>query len=280
MDIDSNRFSEREKDVVNLLLQGKSNKQVALELGISNRTVEFHLSNIYAKLEVTSRTEAVLKLAENPLWESTGDDENRVQVKSTVEANSDSSENGVKPISRRIPMRNLFYFIGGVMLTTLLVIALVLANPPAENTEVVPTQPLQTLASQITPKSDAVEETEVRELVKDFGKKLQIVSLQAPDAAQEIQDQYSGFVEPALLEIWMNNVMDAPGRSVSSPWPDRIEIITLTKEDSDRYVITGSVIEVTSLEVANGGIAAKIPVRIVVQNDQGHWRISEYGEER
>jgi len=280
MDIDSNRFSEREKDVVNLLLQGKSNKQVALELGISNRTVEFHLSNIYAKLEVTSRTEAVLKLAENPLWESTGDDENRVQVKSTVEANSDSSENGVKPISRRIPMRNLFYFIGGVMLTTLLVIALVLANPPAENTEVVPTQPLQTLASQITPKSDAVEETEVRELVKDFGKKLQIVSLQAPDAAQEIQDQYSGFVEPALLEIWMNNVMDAPGRSVSSPWPDRIEIITLTKEDSDRYMITGSVIEVTSLEVANGGIAAKIPVRIVVQNDQGHWRISEYGEER
>jgi len=280
MDIDSNRFSEREKDVVNLLLQGKSNKQVALELGISNRTVEFHLSNIYAKLEVTSRTEAVLKLAENPLWESTGDDENRVQVKSTVEANSDSSENGVKPISRRIPMRNLFYFIGGVMLTTLLVIALVLANPPAENTEVVPTQPLQTPASQITPKSDAVEETEVRELVKDFGKKLQIVSLQAPDAAQEIQDQYSGFVEPALLEIWMNNVMDAPGRSVSSPWPDRIEIITLTKEDSDRYVITGSVIEVTSLEVANGGIAAKIPVRIVVQNDQGHWRISEYGEER
>jgi len=280
MDIDSNRFSEREKDVVNLLLQGKSNKQVALELGISNRTVEFHLSNIYAKLGVTSRTEAVLKLAENPLWESTGDDENRVQVKSTVEANSDSSENGVKPISRRIPMRNLFYFIGGVMLTTLLVIALVLANPPAENTEVVPTQPLQTPASQITPKSDAVEETEVRELVKDFGKKLQIVSLQAPDAAQEIQDQYSGFVEPALLEIWMNNVMDAPGRSVSSPWPDRIEIITLTKEDSDRYVITGSVIEVTSLEVANGGIAAKIPVRIVVQNDQGHWRISEYGEER
>jgi len=78
----------------------------------------------------------------------------------------------------------------------------------------------------------------------------------------------------------MNNVMDAPGRIVSSPWPDRIEIITLTKGDSDRYVITGSVIEVTSLEVANGGIAAKIPVHIVVQNDQGHWLISEYEVER
>ncbi|MGD8405258.1 MAG: helix-turn-helix transcriptional regulator [Anaerolineales bacterium] len=280
MDINSNQLSEREKDVVNLLLQGKSNKQVALELGISNRTVEFHLSNVYAKLGVTSRTEAVLLLTEGYLRESTGGDENRIQVKSTVDGNSESLENGVKPIARRIPMRNLFYFIGGVLLTTLLVVALVLANPHAKNSEVVPTQPFQTPASQITPTSDAVEETEVRELVKDFGRKLQIVSLQAPDAAQEIQDQYSDFVEPALLEIWMNNVMDAPGRIVSSPWPDRIEITTLKKEGSDRYVITGSVIEVTSFEVANGGEADKIPVRIVVQNDQGHWLITEYKEER
>ena len=56
MYIDSNKFSKREKDVVRLLLRGKSNKQIALELGISNRTVEFHLSNIYAKLGVNSRT--------------------------------------------------------------------------------------------------------------------------------------------------------------------------------------------------------------------------------
>ena len=51
---DSNPFSERENDVIKLLLQGKSNKQIALDLGISTRTVEFHLSNIYAKLGVSS----------------------------------------------------------------------------------------------------------------------------------------------------------------------------------------------------------------------------------
>ncbi|PKN94783.1 MAG: hypothetical protein CVU44_02960 [Chloroflexi bacterium HGW-Chloroflexi-6] len=50
MNIDSDQFSEREKDVAKLLLQGKANKKIALELGISGRTVEFHLSNIYAKL--------------------------------------------------------------------------------------------------------------------------------------------------------------------------------------------------------------------------------------
>jgi len=280
MDINDNPLSEREKDVTALLLQGKSNKQIALELGISNRTVEFHLSNIYAKLGIASRTEAILKLTEDNLRESTGDDENRIQVKSAVAGNNESPENGVKPIARRIPVKNLFYFIGGVLLTTLLVVALVLANPPANNTEAMPTQTIQSPTSQITPTSDAAVEAEIRELVKDFGKKLQLVSLQAPDAAQEIQDQYSDFVEPALLESWVNDVMNAPGRIVSSPWPDRIEISTLSKEGSDRYVVNGFIIEVTSLEVANGGAADKLPVRIIVQNDQGHWLIADYAEER
>jgi len=39
-------LSRREEEVVDLLLQGKSNKQIALALHISERTVEFHLKNI------------------------------------------------------------------------------------------------------------------------------------------------------------------------------------------------------------------------------------------
>lgn len=65
-------FSAREQDVITLLLQGKSNKEIALTLGIANRTVESHLSNIYAKLGVTSRTEAVIELSEHRFWKSTG----------------------------------------------------------------------------------------------------------------------------------------------------------------------------------------------------------------
>jgi len=56
------RLSNREWEVVNLLLQGKSNKLIASSLGISDRTVEFHLKNIYAKFEVSSRIELILKL--------------------------------------------------------------------------------------------------------------------------------------------------------------------------------------------------------------------------
>ena len=55
-------LSAREQEVVDLLLTGKSNKLIASALGISDRTVEFHLKNIFAKFQVASRTELILKL--------------------------------------------------------------------------------------------------------------------------------------------------------------------------------------------------------------------------
>jgi DNA-binding CsgD family transcriptional regulator len=58
-------LSKRQYQVVELLLQGKSNKQIALELGVSESTIEFHLRNIYRKLQVSSRTEAILKLRQS-----------------------------------------------------------------------------------------------------------------------------------------------------------------------------------------------------------------------
>jgi DNA-binding CsgD family transcriptional regulator len=62
----SNKLSRRELEVTHLLLQGKSNKLIALALGISDRTVEFHLKNVYAKYQVNSRMELVLKLGNTP----------------------------------------------------------------------------------------------------------------------------------------------------------------------------------------------------------------------
>ena len=55
-------LSKREREVLKLVLQGKGNKQIALSLDISIRTVEFHLKNVYAKFQVNSRIELLLKL--------------------------------------------------------------------------------------------------------------------------------------------------------------------------------------------------------------------------
>lgn len=48
----------REIEVLQSLAQGLANKQISLALGISEHTVKFHVSSIYAKLGVTNRTEA------------------------------------------------------------------------------------------------------------------------------------------------------------------------------------------------------------------------------
>ena len=52
-------LTERERQVLQLAAEGLANKQIALKLAISEHTVKFHLSSLYAKLGVTSRTEAV-----------------------------------------------------------------------------------------------------------------------------------------------------------------------------------------------------------------------------
>jgi DNA-binding CsgD family transcriptional regulator len=82
------QLSEREKEVVNLLLQGKSNKQIALSLNISIRTVEFHLKNVYAKFQVSSRVELILKLVN-----ATGSSRNEKLVYSTVDWPGEKTEN-------------------------------------------------------------------------------------------------------------------------------------------------------------------------------------------
>ena len=54
-------LTERELGILRLVGKGLSNKQIGKELFISDRTVQAHLSNIFSKLGVNSRTEAVMR---------------------------------------------------------------------------------------------------------------------------------------------------------------------------------------------------------------------------
>lgn len=86
----SNKLSKREQEVVKLLLEGKSNKLIASSLSITERTIEFHLKNIFNKLQVSSRMELVLKLGK-----STGAEEGETTElwHSTVAAKNEIPEN-------------------------------------------------------------------------------------------------------------------------------------------------------------------------------------------
>ncbi|MEW5987584.1 MAG: response regulator transcription factor [Chloroflexota bacterium] len=54
-------LTDRELEVLRLAAKGYTNKAIAVELSISDRTVQGHLAKIYAKLNVASRTEAVMR---------------------------------------------------------------------------------------------------------------------------------------------------------------------------------------------------------------------------
>lgn len=57
---DPPRLSEREMEVLRLVARGQTNRATGNRLGISDRTVHSHLTNIFAKLGVNTRTEATL----------------------------------------------------------------------------------------------------------------------------------------------------------------------------------------------------------------------------
>ncbi len=60
-----NPMTERETEVLALLARGKTYKQVATALGLSQSTVRNHLHNIYQKLNVVDRAQAVILSREN-----------------------------------------------------------------------------------------------------------------------------------------------------------------------------------------------------------------------
>jgi DNA-binding NarL/FixJ family response regulator len=59
-DAPSERLTPREREVLELIGRGLSNKRIALELGVSEKTVKTHVGHVLAKLGVTDRTQAAL----------------------------------------------------------------------------------------------------------------------------------------------------------------------------------------------------------------------------
>lgn len=63
------QLTSRERDVLQLIAEGKSNAQIAEELFIGIKTVKTHVSSIFSKLEVTDRTQAAVYAYQNHLFD-------------------------------------------------------------------------------------------------------------------------------------------------------------------------------------------------------------------
>jgi DNA-binding NarL/FixJ family response regulator len=60
-------LSKRETEILTLISEGKKRNEIAKELFIERETVKTHIKNIYAKLDVNSRAEAILAAKKNRL---------------------------------------------------------------------------------------------------------------------------------------------------------------------------------------------------------------------
>lgn len=125
------------------------------------------------------------------------------------------------------------------------------------------------------------QEAAVRRTVEEFGQQLKDVSLLAPaeDLAIALQANYSPYVVESLINVWLSDPMRAPGRLTSSPWPERIDIRTITKESDTRFRVEGDIVEVTN---EGGGIgeppteALRRPISITVELMSGDWKIIQF----
>jgi len=115
-----NQLSDREWEVIRQLIQGKSNKLIALSLDISISTVEFHLKNVYQKLEVSSRLDLILAL-----WKATGNVEIDDLWYSTVDSSEVSTENGEQLTNKRLRSLRSIMRLYRLVLTTCLILIFV-----------------------------------------------------------------------------------------------------------------------------------------------------------
>ena len=67
---DNTSLTSRETEILALIAVGKANKEIAADLFISVNTVKVHVSNIFQKIDVSSRTEATLYAIENGIVQS------------------------------------------------------------------------------------------------------------------------------------------------------------------------------------------------------------------
>jgi len=124
----------------------------------------------------------------------------------------------------------------------------------------------------------ACEAPAARRVVEQLGERLKDVPLLAPDslAVRAIREAYAPLVTADLLEAWTAEPSRAPGRDVSSPWPERIAVRSVAPAERGACRVEGDVVYVTSEERAQGGAATREPVTLEVVREGDEWRIGAY----
>src|SRR5690606_30695861 len=128
-----------------------------------------------------------------------------------------------------------------------------------------------------SPAANGDHEAAVRSVVEAFGRQPRQVTRLAPmdQARQALEDHNAPYVTEELLAAGRSDPRSAPGRTVSSPWPDRIEIESAALLPGGTYRVDGRVIEVTSGEHGRDEAAATRPITLILRLVDERWLIDQ-----
>ncbi len=124
---------------------------------------------------------------------------------------------------------------------------------------------------------DGKHEGDVRTTVAQFGNQIDTVSLESPDAREDIRNAYASYVTPELLALWQEDPSKAPGNllaaSDTDAWADYIEVDSVVLSEDGTYAVEGRI-----MLMAAGGDSGSIPVSLTVSDVGGSYLITRYEE--
>jgi hypothetical protein len=125
---------------------------------------------------------------------------------------------------------------------------------------------------------EAKDKKEITEQVTDFGKQLQKVNLleSRTKVGLSLTNNYTPYITQELLASWIYDPTKAPGRTVSSPWPDSIVIDSISKIGPDAYKVNAKVLFKTSKEMTSGGSSHQEPVTLTLKKAGVIWLITKF----
>jgi hypothetical protein len=117
----------------------------------------------------------------------------------------------------------------------------------------------------------------IYQVVGEFGARLKDVDINASDQdiMTAVDFNLKQFITDRLHQVFVQDKIRIPGRYVSSPWPERIEINSIQMLDSGSYTIHGSQVVMTDDTVAHGGNAGEEPITLTLKKVNGIWLIDD-----
>lgn len=121
------------------------------------------------------------------------------------------------------------------------------------------------------------DDTAVRAFVVAFGSKFKNVSILADDKSAQLATEYGPYVSSELLQRWQSNAESAPGRQTSSPWPERIDVVSVTPAGADIYTVEGNIIEMANTATPPEPAAVQ-PVSLTVKKNGDSFVITSFAK--